>query len=171
MNNMENLKSEKGVTLVEVLAAITLLSIVLVSMLGMFPQMGMVNTHNEAKAQAINIAKEILIDWQEDSAVKLFIKETGHTVGFAQTPGDKVNYTDFSSTSFPEYYFFETTKDHYDVHIKIKKNSKIKVVSSEAQVNQIIVQLLNERGNIVSETYGYVRTGGEAVVPTTPATP
>jgi prepilin-type N-terminal cleavage/methylation domain-containing protein len=162
---MEILKNEKGVTLVEVLAAITLLSIVLVSMLSMFPQMRMVNNHNEDKAEAINIAKEILIDWQEDLEVKLYIKENNHNAGFIQTPGnDKVNYTGFSSTLFPDFYYFETKKDKYDVHIKIKKSHKIITSSSTAQVNQIIVQVLNERGNIVTETYGYVkRIGGDDI--------
>ncbi|OLS41521.1 prepilin-type N-terminal cleavage/methylation domain-containing protein [Bacillus sp. MRMR6] len=161
---MKLLNNEEGVTLVEVLASITLLSIVLISMMGIFPQMGMLNNHNEDKAQAINIVKEVLIDWQDAAEVKAFIKEKNHTVGFTPIAGnDKVAYTNFYY-DVPDsgFYYFETTKAQYDVKIKIKKSPKIN--ASTTQVNQIIVQLFNERGNIISETYGYVkRMGGEAV--------
>jgi uncharacterized pyridoxamine 5'-phosphate oxidase family protein len=160
MEYMKILKGEKGVTLVEVLASITLLSIVLITTMNIFPQMGMLNKHNEDKAQAINMAKEILIDWQEADEVEEFIKEN-RTSGFTPIAGNpKVAYTNFSyDTEADGYYYFITTKDQYDVHIKIKKSPKIN--SSSGQVNQITVQLLNERGNVVSETYGYVkRIGG-----------
>ena len=163
---MNFFKSEKGVTLVEVLASITLLSIVLITTMNIFAQMGKLNKHNEDKAQAINMAKEILIDWQEADEVKEFIKEN-RTTGFTPVAGNtKVSYTRFSYDIEPAgYYYFETTKDQYEVHIKIKKSPKID--SNSGQVNQITVQLLNERGNLVSETYGYVkRIGGDDVIAT-----
>jgi prepilin-type N-terminal cleavage/methylation domain-containing protein len=165
---MNIMKSEKGVTLVEVLVSITLLSIVLITLMNIFPQMGMMNKHNEDKAQAINTAKEILIDWQEADEVEEFIKEK-RTSGFIPTAGNpKIAYTHFSYDIEDDgYYYFETTKDKYDVQIRIKKSPKIN--SNTTQVNQIIVQLLNERGNVVSETFGYVkRMGGDIVVPSTP---
>lgn len=166
MNFMNMIKSEEGVTLVEVLVSITLLSIVLITLMNIFPQMGMMNKYNEDKAQAINTAKEILIDWQDADELKEFIKEN-RTSGFTPIAGNtKVAYTNFSyDTEDDGYYYFVTTKDHYEVHIKIKKAPKID--SSSGQVNQITVQLLNEKGNVVGETYGYIkRMGGDETVAT-----
>lgn len=155
---MQNITSEKGFTLIEILLSISLLSIVLIGFLSIFPQMGKLNTFNETKAEAINVAKEVLINWQEATEVKAFIVKNDHVTGFTPILGSKVTYTNFSSVKFTDYYYFETTKDQYDVRIKIKKVPH--KTSNTAQVNQIIVQLLNERGNVVSETYGYVKRIG-----------
>ncbi|GHH97193.1 type IV pilus modification PilV family protein [Neobacillus kokaensis] len=149
---MKIYRDEKGITLIEVLVSITLLSIVLLSVMGFFPQMGLMNSHNEDKSKAINIAKEILINWQESSDVKWFVK-TNHVTGF--TPTDpKVNYSNFSYDA--DYYYFETSKDIYDVHIKIKKTPDTS--SKLSSVNYIVIQMLNKKtGNVVSETFGYVK--------------
>ncbi|WP_312470999.1 type II secretion system protein [Neobacillus sp.] len=152
---MELLKNEKGLTLIEVLLSIVILSMILLSIMSMFPQMGFVNKQNEDKAQAINMAKEILVNWQESNEVKTFIEKPDHITGFTpEFVNEKVNYTHFAYDKYPDYYYFGTTKDHYDVRIKIKK-SPIKS-SKVSHVHQIVVQLINKRGNIIAETYGYV---------------
>lgn len=144
--------NEKGVTLIEVLVSIVLLSVVFMSVMNFFPQMGFINQVNTDKNKAINLTKEILINWQESSDVKWFLVRTDNVTGF--TPSEsKVNYTNFSFDT--DYYYFETTKDSYNVHIKIKKlpNKNSKLVS----IHSINIQLLNKKGNVVSETYGYVK--------------
>jgi Prokaryotic N-terminal methylation motif len=153
---MELLKEEKGVTLVEVLLAMTLLTIILVSFLGMFPQMGFVNNLNQDKAQATNIAKEILINWEKSTEVQTFLRSSSQTSGFLPTHvNDFVHYTHFDPNKFTGYYYFETTKDIYDVQIKIRKSPNNS--SNNSHIHQIIIQLLNDRGNVVSETFGYIK--------------
>ncbi|MEH7332701.1 type II secretion system protein [Neobacillus drentensis] len=149
-------KNEKGLTLIEVLISIVILSMVLLTTMSFFPQMGFVNKQNQDKTQAINTAKEVLINWQESNEVKTFLAIDNQTTGF--TPAyvnELVNYSFFSYDKFPGYYYFETTRDNYNVHIKIKKSPNTS--SSVSYVHSMVVQLLNKRGNIIAETFGYVK--------------
>ncbi|MEH7249918.1 prepilin-type N-terminal cleavage/methylation domain-containing protein [Neobacillus niacini] len=155
---MEILKNEKGVTLLEVLLAMAILSIVLISFMNMFPQMGMMNKKNEEKTQAINTAKEILIDWQESVKVKEFITRSDRTVGF--TPNnvtDKTYYTSFNPNLTGTDYIFGTVKGIYSVTIKIKKTARTRETSKAYKIHLIEIQLLNDKGNAVSKTYGYIK--------------
>jgi type II secretory pathway pseudopilin PulG len=146
---------EKGITLVEVLASITLLSIVLITALSIFPQMGRVNMLNETKAQATNIAKEVLISWKDSNEVKVFIINPAQTAGFVST-NSSIDYTNF--TSDYNYYYFETTRDEYDVKITIKKDPDKQSIKSS--VHHILVELFNSKGNKVGESFGYIKTYG-----------
>jgi prepilin-type N-terminal cleavage/methylation domain-containing protein len=140
MNYMNNLKSEKGVTLVEVLVSITLLSIVLITIMNIFPQMGMMNKHNEDKSQAINAVKELLVEWQNAQDIKDFL------VNQSVTPIPR------GGLLVGNDYVFTDSIRNYDVTIKIKKTSDLSTFPSKAHVIHIILK----NGNVVSETQGYV---------------
>ncbi|MFJ8235054.1 prepilin-type N-terminal cleavage/methylation domain-containing protein [Ureibacillus sp. NPDC094379] len=58
--------NEKGVTLIEVIASIVILTVVLISFLNFFPQMGKTNNYNGDKQQAINLAGTELSFWQNE---------------------------------------------------------------------------------------------------------
>lgn len=146
MDYMNNINSEKGVTLVEVLVSITLLSIVLITLMNIFPQMGMMNNHTKLKAQGINTAKEVLLKWQNDN---------DRIKNFFATPDVSV---------IPEYkpitgnaYNFEYVNGDFLVNVKINKN-----FSKESDIynaHLIVVKLYNKNKTdiVVSETYGYVK--------------
>ncbi|MGG1677591.1 prepilin-type N-terminal cleavage/methylation domain-containing protein [Neobacillus sp. NRS-1170] len=150
---MDFKKNEKGLTLIEVLVSIVILSMVLLTTMSFFPQMGLVNKQNQDKTQAINIAKEVLINWQESSDVKWFLVKSDRVTGFTSTD-PKVTYNAFTYDS--NYYYFDATKDIYNVKIKIKKSPETS--SRLSSVNYILVQMLNKKNNnVVSETFGYVK--------------
>jgi hypothetical protein len=143
MEYMGILKNEKGVTLVEVLSSITLLSIVLITIMNIFPQMGLMNQHNQDKTQAISTAKELLIQWQGDSRVKKLFD--GSTL-----------------SSIPEYEGIDPIDGYYTfktnggkVVIKIEPTSSVH--SDNINLHQIVIQILGKNENVVSKTYGYVK--------------
>ncbi|MFP7299847.1 prepilin-type N-terminal cleavage/methylation domain-containing protein [Neobacillus niacini] len=153
---MKLINNEKGVTLIEVIISIAILSILLISFMNFFPQMGLMNRQNEDKTQAINTAKNLLVDWQESIKVKGFLTKNNQGSGFTPNNiGDKEYYTHFDPNPSGSDYIFKTTKDNYDVNITISKNPRKN--SNAYSVHLIIVQLLNDKGNTVSETYGYIR--------------
>ena len=118
--------------------------------------MGTVNNLNQDKAQATNIAKGNYNQLGEFTVVQTFLRSSSQTSGFLPTHvNDFVHYTNFDPNKFTGYYYFETTKDSYDVEIKIKKSPNNS--SNNSHIHQIIVQLLNKRGNVVSETFGYIK--------------
>lgn len=51
-------KDEKGMTLVEVLAALVILGIVFVGFMTIFPQMSNFNSKTEAKLETMNLVKK-----------------------------------------------------------------------------------------------------------------
>jgi prepilin-type N-terminal cleavage/methylation domain-containing protein len=134
--------NEKGVTLLEVLLSITILSIILLSITNFFPQMGMMNKHNEEKSQGMNFAKQVLVDWKTSQRVIDFIK--------APAPANRPEEYKSEDES---YYYFSTIKNDFDVHIKIKKESDLHSTPSKAHLIQIQLQ---ENSDTVSETYGYL---------------
>ena len=54
------LRNEKGFTLVEILAALTILGIVFISFMTIFPQMSNMNERTETKLITMNLAKKEL---------------------------------------------------------------------------------------------------------------
>lgn len=55
---MNKLKSQQGLTLVEVLAALVILGIVFVGIMTVFPQMTLFNNKTEAKLDTMNLARQ-----------------------------------------------------------------------------------------------------------------
>jgi prepilin-type N-terminal cleavage/methylation domain-containing protein len=142
VNRVMNEK-EKGLTLIEVLISIVILSIVLLSIISIFPQMGFMNNENADKTQAINTAKEVLIEWQNSEDIKNFLRNPSGTV-----------LSSYYKTE-SGYFYFKTVKDNYNVFIKIKMSSDL-VSSSPNKTYFIQVELLNKRNNKIGETYGYI---------------
>jgi prepilin-type N-terminal cleavage/methylation domain-containing protein len=139
---MKLIKNENGLSLIEVLISIVILSIIFISFMGFFPQMGMMNKQNGDKAQAVNTAKQLLINWENNSDVKAYLANPTTTV-LPQYPQPDSGY-----------YIFNTTEGNFNVKVKIKitpsKTSKL------LNAHLTIVQLFNGKGNLVTETYGYI---------------
>ncbi|WP_179884874.1 type II secretion system protein J [Bacillus sp. AFS015802] len=138
-------QNEKGVTLLEVLLSITILSIILLSIMNVFPQMGMMNEHNEAKSQGVNEAKRVLVNWKASEEVVDFLQDPAP----ANRP---MGYKREDTT----YYYFQTLEQPFDVYIKIKKNTDLHSAPSKAHLVEI--KLLKDH-RTVSETYGYITIG------------
>ncbi|MDR7077911.1 prepilin-type N-terminal cleavage/methylation domain-containing protein [Neobacillus niacini] len=148
---MENFKSEKGVTLIEVIASIAILSIILISFMGIFPQMGIMNKNNEDKTQAVSTTKEILIHWQDSENVKSYLTSPTQT---SVVTSDDPNLVFIKNDG--GYYYFETVKDIYRVNIKIA-NSPNTNSSKIYKLHSIQIELFNNKNNLVGETYGFIK--------------
>lgn len=59
---MNKLKSQQGLTLVEVLAALVILGIVFVGIMTVFPQMTLFNNKTEAKLDTMNLARQEMVN-------------------------------------------------------------------------------------------------------------
>jgi prepilin-type N-terminal cleavage/methylation domain-containing protein len=137
------LSNEKGLTLIEVLLSMVILSIVLVSMMSFFPQVSMLNVKNEAKSNGIQSAKELLIDWKGSGDVKIFLKnpvEVNRPLGYS---GEDQNY-----------YYFKTTVDGNIGDIKIKKTPDL--VSGPGKPYSIYIKIADNQNVKISDTYGYI---------------
>jgi hypothetical protein len=115
-----------------------------------FPQMGFINGQNQEKAQAVNTAKQVLIDWQSDEGVQGFLKGSQT----ATLPVQPLNQPD------PAYFYFQTSiqtsNGNFDVNIKIAKNAPTNFQAGTTSVRFIQVQVQNQQNKVSSETYGYI---------------
>ncbi|MFP8782153.1 type IV pilus modification PilV family protein [Planococcus plakortidis] len=59
---MKKLKSQQGLTLVEVLAALVILGIVFIGIMTVFPQMTLFNNKTEAKLDTMNLARQEMVN-------------------------------------------------------------------------------------------------------------
>jgi prepilin-type N-terminal cleavage/methylation domain-containing protein len=134
---------EKGFTLLEVLISIVLLSVIFLSIMNFFPQMGLINQENENKTKAINTAQAVLVEWEHNDDVTTKLK---NNINSSAIPGY------YKSDS--NYYYYKTVKDNFNVIIKIKMDSDL--VSAPIKTRLIKIQVLNKRNNVVGETFGYI---------------
>ncbi|MEL3970893.1 prepilin-type N-terminal cleavage/methylation domain-containing protein [Rossellomorea oryzaecorticis] len=140
-------KNEKGLTLVEVLAAISILSIIVVSFLSLFPQVGMMNQQNDVKTKGINVAKKILAQWtiDEKDEIAAFLQEPN--AADAPYGYERYNQEDAS------YYFFEKEVEGFEVKVELAKNAKAN------ELRQVSIKM-RKSGKAITETYGYVTAEG-----------
>jgi prepilin-type N-terminal cleavage/methylation domain-containing protein len=140
--------NEKGLTLVEILAAITILSIIVVSILSFFPQVGMMNQQNDVKTKGINVAKKILAQWTID--------EKGEIADFLQVPNSTdapYSYQIYNQGN-ASYYFFKKEVEGFEVKVELVKNAQA------IELRQVSIKI-GKNGKVITETYGYVTAEGE----------
>ena len=150
----KKLINEQGITLVEVIASIVILSIILISLISLLPQMGLKNNQNEDKQVAINLAAKELAYWQG---------QLGSTTTFNSlvTPGTTFPFMTSSDTLTYDANTITiktaTTKSmtsKYNTIVKIKRTEDL--ASSPKKANQISVLLYKNNTILVTEIYGYI---------------
>lgn len=144
-------KNEKGLTLIEVLASIVILSIILLTLMRFFPQMGLMNTQNQGKTQAINMARQVLVEWENTSSTAMSLFFTSPST----SPIPQYQLQDSNG----DYFIFKkaSTIGNFTIFIKIKKSSDFDLYHTPVyNTNLIIVQVFNQKNTLVTETYGYL---------------
>ena len=150
----KKLLNEHGITLVEVIAAIVILSIILISIISLLPQMGLKNNQNEDKQVAINLAAKELAYWQGQLGITSTFNSLvtpGTTFPF-MTSGDTLTYDANTITITTTTTKSMTSK--YNSVIKIKRTEDL--ASSPKKANQISVLIYKNNTILVTEIYGYI---------------
>ncbi|WP_175990186.1 prepilin-type N-terminal cleavage/methylation domain-containing protein [Bacillus sp. Marseille-Q1617] len=143
--------NEKGVTLIEILAAVTILSIILVSIFRLFPQVGMMNQQNELKIKGMHMAKGVLVEWSDRSDVRSFLLD--------EDTGSSPEGFQAAESATEDYYLFIIEESSFEKHIKINKLPSLENGAGKTYLIQ--VELLDKRGTLVSKTFGYISLEGE----------
>ncbi|WP_419956024.1 type IV pilus modification PilV family protein [Neobacillus niacini] len=146
---MHTIKNEKGVTLVELLASIVILSIILLSFMTFFTNSFQYNAVSSDKMKATNIAREVQEDFKVNSEKNLELKNlitfsktsTGTTIPKSSYP--KLNLTEdiiknsgiLTMKLISQNYNVEVTVDTNNdpslhsslskIHVQVKKGTKV----------------------------------------------
>lgn len=135
-------KNEKGMTLVELLAAITILGIVLLSIMYVFPQMTSSNLQTEIKLETMNLARAELVNLKE-GIVELNLLDSNP---------DKSTFAEFHRYT----YSYSGTDYVYEVdyytEAKLQKDVELPLTG---ELNQVHIKVYNE-DKLISETFGYL---------------
>lgn len=137
------MKNEQGLSLVEVIASILILSIVIIAFVTIFPQMKSSNENTANNLNAANIAKEFLIVFKSKSYDELRTEI-------------KVNNFDYKITNENPL----TLEGKYKYIEGEKVNVRVTVQSSTALSNitlrEMLIEILNENNIVIAEIHGYL---------------
>ncbi|WP_158233603.1 MULTISPECIES: PulJ/GspJ family protein [unclassified Sporosarcina] len=140
-------KNEKGFTLVEILAALTILGTVFISFMTIFPQMTNMNDRTEAKLETMNIAKSLLSEIKD----KELEGKLPSRYMYAGVSGKDI--------------IFIAQKDHYVVEMICSPRDRNSPMCSktdteretrDADLYKIHIQVKKEN-KFISETFGYAK--------------
>lgn len=144
-----NTNKENGFSLVEILASLTILGIVFISFMTIFPQMNNFNNRTEAKLETMNVAKQELAK----------LKSTRYPID--------INKKIKSSTIKAPYETFLLSDEEYRIEMfcydenkqncsgkKNDDNSENK--DRKTQLYKIYIEV-TKQGKISSETFGYLK--------------
>ncbi|MEM5016514.1 prepilin-type N-terminal cleavage/methylation domain-containing protein [Metabacillus indicus] len=150
-------KSEKGVTLIELISSIAILSIILVSFMSFFINSAQYNGVSADKMNAANIAREVQKDFKEDPDKNLALK---NLIAYSRTSAA----TTISKTSYPDLHLTEdirrnsngilkltTTNQTFTVVVTVDTTSDPNV---DLSLSELHVQVKKDE-KVISETYTY----------------
>ena len=171
MKIMEKYNTQKGLTLVEVLAALVILGIVFVGFMTVFPQMTLFNAKTETKLDTMNLAREEMTKFIESSDGKLIPDQTTKIIPSGQIkPIIELRFPE--ATTISESHVVNqipsSTKDDYTSFLFDSKVDSAQEFTFEIQVfdepdlsgtislYKTILKILTLEGRVSSETYGYI---------------
>lgn len=129
--------NEKGLTLIEVLASIVLLSIVIVSFLSLFPQITNFNDSTEKNLQAAAVAKEIRVLVKEEAMIP-------HP--------QKFTFTNERNGPSSEVYMYKGQHNSFQVLLEVDENP----YRNTQHLYKFKVIILNDENHQLSITYGFI---------------
>lgn len=161
----KNNNAQKGLTLVEILAALVILGIVFISFMTIFPQMTLFNNKTETKLDTMNLARQEI---SNITAKGLWTKEIIVDPTKVKTTLS-LNYTLITGESNPEAGFDSDTVSPAKSYKRYKiKNSQINNYTfdlliydepdlpGDISLYKVILRVKTLNGVNSSETYGYI---------------
>lgn len=134
--------NEKGMTLVEILAALVILGIVFVSFMTIFPQMTNFNDRTETKLETMNLAKQELNEL-----------ENGYMLLTNQYLIPNNSNKDIKLFRYPiENYENYICEVEYFIKREVKRTSD----PNSNFLNKIHIKII-QNDKVISETYGYLK--------------
>lgn len=147
MRKLNRHLNQEGISLLEVLISISILTLIFVTILNIFPQMGFLNQKNESKLQGMNTAKQVLIQWQEDSEV----------VNYLRNPEIYPKPTKLVEKE--SYFINETSRNQENIIVEIARASDLNLSAAQegpTKIHQIHVQIKNNKNTLIGESFGYL---------------
>jgi len=143
-------KNERGFTLVEILASLTILGIVFISFMTIFPQMSNFNAKTEAKLETLNLAKKELLVWK------------GNPLPLNKNEDlEDIKEDSLTKPGHVIYEYKYKKEPSFTYRVILKKESDLSTTQKgEAQLFRIHITIF-KGGREISETFGYMKKNAE----------
>lgn len=140
MNSYINCRCwNKGFTLIEILVALVILSIILLSFMSFFTQSSLFTQKNKEKLTAINLAQEMIVTIKNQPA--LFQKAVKYNASFPDPGKTVLNVNSIGVFN---------QQPNYRLGLEISKDYTYNLY-------KIHVQIFDLKNNLLSETYHYLK--------------
>ncbi|MCZ8536184.1 type II secretion system GspH family protein [Paenisporosarcina quisquiliarum] len=179
MKILPNRSKQSGLTLVEVLAALVIMGIVFIGIMTVFPQMTLFNAKTETKLDTMNIARQEMAEFIENSKGKLTLVPDSDTnpsvpeyltipidqiesVIELQFPGATISktrvVTDDTTSNKDDYtsFIFNSTVNagqEFKFEIQV---FDVPDLAGTISLYKTILKIYTLQGQLSSETYGYI---------------
>lgn len=168
MKIIEKHHTQKGLTLIEVLAALVILGIVFIGIMTVFPQMTLFNAKTETKLDTMNLAREEMakltsIKYVQSDTTDLSSKfkdilnkkEDGTIIN---SPNPYTVTKDNTNSEYVIYTVINSKNDFpYTIHVYRNKD-----LTGAISLYKVILQIKTNGTSPNSETYGYLEVTGGA---------
>lgn len=160
--------NEKGLSLVEVLAAVVILSIIFVGIMSIFPQMTLFNSKTEAKLETMNLARQeiSLITGEASWKGKRYDIDSDLYEDFKTVIETKMSATGFNKVAqYPEFVRYEKVNDYrYEADIFTEcqpflEEDENGMTCNDPGLTQLYKVHLKvyEDNRLISQTYSYIK--------------
>ena len=152
------ISNERGLTLIELLASIIILSIVILTFLSFFTNAFRFNAINSDSIQAMNIAREQQAMIKEnDSDIHQLLVNNSLTAEAAIRLHVN-NSIEKTEKNGKDYYILKSTNTDYDITIAIEKDTHLTETFND--LHEVHVEV-KKNGKLLSETYTYFESKRE----------
>lgn len=154
-------RSNKGFTLVEILATITLLGIIIVTFIPFFTQYAIFTSKTEENLDAINLAEQLLYESTTSDQLHAVIQGDANFVSNNCDAPTKLSHEQFTDF-LPDTGFIESNKKYYP-EVFICQDPSLYEGNLNLYEVKVAMYVMPSAGSkqLVTETYDYVALSGE----------
>jgi len=153
----ENYYTQKGLTLVEVLAALVILGIVFIGFMTIFPQMSLVNEKTETKLDTMNLAREEMSKLTGQPYTQVDLSNMSPKfMSILNEDDDTKPYTVTKMSDTTQYntYKVENINSEFAYTVNVYK---VQELEGTISLYKVILQIYTGSTTPNSETYGYLQ--------------
>jgi len=157
MRKAKKYHTQKGLTLVEVLAALVILGIVFIGFMTIFPQMSLVNEKTETKLDTMNLAREEMAKLTGQTYTQTdLVNLTGAFTSILNGGNNNEPYTvtKISETTETNIYEVKNINSDFIYNVNVQK---VQELEGTISLFKVTLQIYTGGTNPNSETYGYLQ--------------
>lgn len=159
---MKKLKNQSAFTLIEVLAAVILLSIVIILTLSIFPHMANLNDKSENNLNTVSVGKEILYKMRDvffseidTGSVVTLNTSNDLPINLTEIKCNKVTYESTCPKNGP--IILKGTYEYFEKNYNVEITIQTTIESGTKSFRKLKIDIKNSNNTVLTTTHGYLK--------------